>query len=769
MAPRAALVLLLLAFGGGQADEDWLSIKQWYSTCTLTYTYSGKTSSMKGGFGSSSEWTETESATLESVLDTRSPSQTILRKAAVAAYGKDPLSMIKPGRWQAWHPGPRPDRPASYVVSGESESSSTETSPGEASLPISDREVSQKSRIGTGVLPLALTRIQIDREKKTYAIGVPLLRVMGDPAIVAIQSSRHEHSQPSGYRETRNETLRGGAVVNGKVGVHPDVEVSGTDLLVFDQALPDKVAALSGSIEIPLVPGRERKGKAEKEVKKAVLTWTFSPTPPPPIELEIEVADSKPDAWPAWRPKATWDPNVHGSTVDVVARVVTPGGPLPDKPVKIALRLAEVSSEPGVCMNFPEQNADLPPNNRPDLRFIPEGSAKVRTTDLAAWVVEPDPPELRARLAAYDWGAWGDVVAEARLESGRILIGHLKGKPTEKRLLVPDREPDSRIARVWKSPGRDDEDLDDQPAGDGQAGDGFSNYEEYRGFRVDGVWKEGDPAKKELFVRNEVPMAAAGVDLFEKLTQLRVHRVRPGEIRSGDWRVNFNQGHAHVVDQHGLRIFFDPSLKNECWAESKDGKGPGMPRYIKGIHYGSFDNRVIAVTDGPVRSARMYADVAMAHELLHSCNVYHHGDKPGESLPRRWTRDPSGKILEAGTVIQVFDEAGNDISAKLTVGNSLDVDLKIREQGGLSSGDVSCVMRYEESQGYVLPGSGDRRVRLGPGDPPEPTGGGLCTSPAATGTNVTPGRFGPADTTKNRGACASQFVVNDGAVRTSRK
>jgi hypothetical protein len=705
---------------------------------------------------------ETETASLEGHLDRRFPAPMILRKADVP----NAAALIRRGRWQVWLPELRPDRPSTYVVTGESHSSGTAESKGEAGLLIRDSEITQKSRIGTGTLPLAISRVQIDREQKKYALAVSLLEALGDSRIPSIQSSWHEHSQPSGFRETRSETLRGSTlVVNGKLGAHSDVEFSPAEVMVFDRALPDKVGLLQGSIDIPLVPGRERHGKVDKEVRKAVLYWSFSPTPPPPIDLEIEVVSTSAGTWPDWRPRATWVADSPGGHVDIAARVVSRGGPLPDKPVKIALRLAEVSSEPGICVNFPEPAADAP-NGRPDLRFISNGNSEVKVTDLSAWTIKPPKPELQARLASFDYGGWADVMAEAYLESGRILVGRLKGKPGERRLLVPDRDPASKIARCWKSPGKDDEDLDDQPPGDGQAGDGFSNYEEYRGFRVGKVWKDGDPAKKEFFVRNEAPvLGAGGVALFEAITNLRVHRVDADEIRSSDRVVNFNKGHAHVVDQHGVRIFFDPNLKGACWAEG-DGK-PGLPKgNVGGVHIGVFENRDVDTVVGGGVTRRPYVEPSLAHELLHCCNVYHHGDKPGDA-DVLWSRNAAGTVLQNGTPIRVLDEAGAEISAKLTV-NSLG-KMNIGDVGGRSSGDVGCVMRYDAANAYRIPGRPDDRVRLGPGDPPEQIGGGLCRSPAATGNNVSPpGRFGAADVSKNRGNCAGQIVVRDNATRTDR-
>lgn len=512
----------------------------------------------------------------------------------------------------------RPQRsPPPLDVSGEGDSGSIVASKGEGGLQIRDTARTQKSRIFTDTMPLALFRVQIDRDQKKYAQAAPLIRALGTPGITTIESSWTEHSQPTGVHE-RSSSLRRGSfdVVGGKLGVLPEVEVDGIDVLVFDQLLPDKVGPLAGTVEIPIVPGRARRGQVNNEVRKAVLSWVFSPTPPPPMELEIEVVGTNNGAWASWRPMGTPVANQYGGYSDIVARIVGGGsGPLPDRPLKIALRVADVSNEPGVCMNFPLETGESPMSHRADLRFIPGANSDVKVTDHAARILKPALPELRARLASYDCGGWADVMAEAYLESGRILIGHLKGQPNERKLLVPDRDKTSKIARSWTSPGKDKEDLDDQPPGDGQPGDGFSNYEEYRGFMVGGAWKDGDPAKKEIFIRNNTPArAAGGVDLFEKISKLRVHRLDAGQM-SDERVVNFNHGHAHAVDQHGLYLFYDPLKLNECWAETDDGR-PGLPKNnIGNIHVGTFDNPMVMTMEGSVLIPRRYADPSIAHEL----------------------------------------------------------------------------------------------------------------------------------------------------------
>ena len=105
------------------------------------------------------------------------------------------------------------------------------------------------------------------------------------------------------------------------------------------------------------------------------------------------------------------------------------------------------------------------------------------------------------------------------------------GKPC---ITIPLDDDEDHIADYWEEewsisqePG--DADNDDMPAGigrDSAKGDGFTNYEEYRGFQVMGQWTETSPVFKDLFILDE---AYHGIGYFDKL-QLQVHLIKRGEF-----------------------------------------------------------------------------------------------------------------------------------------------------------------------------------------------------------------------------------------------
>ncbi len=549
----------------------------------------------------------------------------------------------------------------------------------------------------------------------------------------------------------------------GRLDTVPGFETDGSEMKVLDVNLPSGALTLGGSLSIPIKPVVKGSGKIEA---KMLIEWSFTPSPPPKIELEMKAEAVGAPGWEMWRPYGGPDETTPGAHVLITASVISKVQPLADKVKWIAVRLTETSSEKGISVNYPEKAVDPP---EPDLRFrIGDDNPlmNVQADRVSVW--RPKSESLTANLSCFDYGAWGTAIAEAELESGRRVLGHVKGKPSERTLRIPDRPVNSLIAAAWNPPGKDDADVDDKPEGDKQPGDGLTNYEEYRGFHVNGVWTDGDPKTKDFFVRNEAGAPAeAGITLFKDISRLHVHRLEVGEI-SKDRVVNFNRTEGpHKVDQHGIRIKDDPSLGQYCRAIRVSGDGPGQPKDFAYVGLGAVPTNIVdLVADGTVTKG-LYAAAAVAHELLHCCNVYHHGEEPVATYAGVvWTKEPDG-IYENGVKIRVLDSKNNDITNIVTFTNVKGKQVKIVDWyawRGTAGGDVGCVMRYDAAHAYTPQGAPNERVFLLTGE--EPIGGGLCTSGKATGTNDNPARFGPC--AANRGNCAGQILVNDKAKAPTR-
>jgi len=234
-------------------------------------------------------------------------------------------------------------------------------------------------------------------------------------------------------------------------------------------------------------------------------------------------------------------------------------------------------------------------------------------------------------------------------------------------------------------------DWDELPNGDGTDGDGFSAYEEYRGFKI---FKPDNVSMhirlhtntKDLFVHNPDRFA---LGVFRTVTSLAVHEITNTQY-DGDTKrlVNFNHHTAHVDNQHGLYIrnaTLDAGFLGI--AQPLTGNWPSPPNYNKYVHVDKTDITNWAKTKKiNVDNSINYV---VAHELSHACNVYHHGEHPNGG--------------------QNFDVVH-----------------------GLRSGDVACIMRYN-NVGKPLANPN-----------PELIGTILCQAQAGTGFNAGGRNFGDA-------------------------
>ena len=306
-------------------------------------------------------------------------------------------------------------------------------------------------------------------------------------------------------------------------------------------------------------------------------------------------------------------------------------------------------------------------------------------------------------------------------------------------------------------------DDDNIPVGDGFKGDGLTNYEEYRGFMtMQNVTKKSatenvtvtEPGHvrtnhgiKTLFIHRVHEML--DISLFEEISDLEVYLISekqydasdktfPVKLNDGNplvaprrW-INFNFTHAeHVIEQWGLKLldakFTEKELDGELgiadntFGHSEVITRPNIPNFEFEIKINTE-----AITNSCTKKKTVYKDKLakiVAHELFHGCNICHHGEKP------------KGKTRDAD-----YDEP---------------------KFGGLRSGNLLCVMRYDNVgvvtfQGFV----------------PEPVGNSLCTSYEGTEYNKPDTVFdaekkiisifqkGKGDAALGRGACQEQLRIS---------
>jgi hypothetical protein len=319
-----------------------------------------------------------------------------------------------------------------------------------------------------------------------------------------------------------------------------------------------------------------------------------------------------------------------------------------------------------------------------------------------------------------DWGAYGRIAATARLYDS------VPRNP----VWIPHDTNGNRIADgqiVWDDGGAPNTtDRDSLPRGDGYPGDGYTNYEEYRGFYLRTRRHHSpSPTRRDLFI---VDRTNKGVGDFAS-SEITHHLIDSIQMNA-DRVVNFHNRTAHAGDQHGLIMvifaFADETLGRAVG-------GPGVPRQVTEVR----------ILDG--MNANLERSV-IAHELTHGCNVFHHDE--GWNWLRRC-------LYDLGTLAcQRY---------------------RIKNPGGFLSGDVNCYMRYDASN-YWCPDAGGTEY----GNCSLPAGGGcvdaggtrfitaeadgvighdVCTS--ATGTGANNGGRCSGDAAAGRGNCKSRIRVKD--------
>lgn len=630
---------------------------------------------------------------------------------------------------------------------------------------------------------------------------------------------------------------------------------------------PSSGTTLSGSISFTGLPWDLPSffDPSENVIVTWTITWNFMPTPRP-LDLIVTIPN-----YAGWRPTAgasetalALDSNNQLNLLTVSAQLVYKDTqqPTPFAPDKVTFTLNSVSHEPGVSMNWPPTSQQVTPTP-PDLSFTDlSGTFQLNqkftfnTDGTQATYVPPSgsgntTPDLF--LFSWDWGGWATLNVSATV-GGQTVTGHFQGS-SNTNIPLPQSQSGSHIADIWKTQNNvplsttDSDDSEADPQGRSDCvGDGFTLYEEYRGFMENGKHIQGDPNNKDFFIVNQIGAdAEPGIFLFTELTGLTVHKdIRPNETEmssrpiavalgidppQGNPVINFNVGQgAFEVQQHGVLLLTcdgidggqtlwpnaGPTTGNQVFAgnhaqpgntdmiclQERDAAGSINPN---NTHGGSIT---------PVDALLQY-DVAVAHELLHSVGVLHHGDRDDEGYktftllfptdPRNTTGQPVFQFL--GQDVSLLDEqTGQDQALNLWNGilaqaqqcdafaanpagfppsvasacasfvtaltnpltGQLDTfwseTLWLGEPQGKHSGNDQCVMRYPFANAYpsVAPTVGLPIFYTVP-EGSEPLGFSLCASPVGTGVNDPNRKPQPRyfDARSGRGACGTWICVND--------
>ena len=597
--------------------------------------------------------------------------------------------------------------------------------------------------------------------------------------------------------------------------------------VVKGEPLAGDAGELLGTARIPVPKPANWNGSWDIALE---VSWQIDITLPP-VELVIAAA-----GYEAWRPEGSiGKPKEPGNSLLARATLIPKEGTgkFVPKVKSIRFQLLDTSREPGVCLNWPLDAKD----QDYDLRLAVVNGGTLSKSDQILEVTDPSRNEegqsyAEVKIDSYDFGGRASLRAICKLSDGREIEGVIKGEGEMPRL--PRMQAPGWIAESWrqeKKAGKlPDDDDDEKVEGQKDNGDGYTLYEEYRGWVVNGARVEGDPEKKDFFVLNLIGGdAEPGLDLFAQLSELKVHaKLLRSEMSETTRLMNGNRRDGpHNKDQHGVwvKIFASKSELGDDGAMTvMNQKGvAGRPGLVDGIGILARDSTESAFNQPfnlPAQDAVFAYDRAIAHELLHSVGVEHHGpdDTTGYSLSFVPPNVPDNKIgrphfrMDGDTVVNLLEENGHDRATQVypvyvktrellmtsgfgallesLYGKSFPdkpvgspafkafvdeyIDKLLRGGFGMRgmvgqehfshSGDQDCVMRYYFAKFYDAKNTKEKTVSLvTPGT--ERIGMEICRSGKGTGTNapqppnLPQSRYG--DAAQGSGNCFEQICPND--------
>lgn len=330
------------------------------------------------------------------------------------------------------------------------------------------------------------------------------------------------------------------------------------------------------------------------------------------IERRIDIEPTLDRVPLDWRPRGGDESN----TIEITARLPEGAG----LEGKFRFELRDISTEPGYAMN-----AGSNEDRDPDFEIVETAEFTPVTASSDVYSVETVDAVTEATITiqANDYGAWGNLGCTVNVD-GAVL--DCRAPDGASFVTLPRDDNTNRIADGWEERHAVSEDPaadeDERPEGS-DPGDGFSTFEEYRGFVVDGQWVDTDPTEKDVFVRNTMsgqPLVRRGLSLFTTATGLQVHEVGPSEYSGVDDRLmNLNRdSHAARPDRGQKAIYLydgvDPMGRG---ALGRALGGPGSLNVVEG-----------AVVDlAGLQAGGLLGIVAnvVAHELAHAVNLYHPG------------------------------------------------------------------------------------------------------------------------------------------------
>jgi hypothetical protein len=381
-------------------------------------------------------------------------------------------------------------------------------------------------------------------------------------------------------------------------------------------------------------------------------------------------------------------------------------------------------------------------NDGPDEVFLPKdyGSDEWLWQDFSAVETRQPQTSAVATIRAMDYGAVGRLRGFVKVDDcggWQPITALVDGKPRDG-ISVPLDEDNNLMADALQEFRGLDSGVDDdaEPVGNGMRGDGFTAFEEYRGFLVSvdfcvgakpGRHGRGSPTRKNLFVRTPDPDLLRGLHAFQRASGLMLSHICEDQY-SGDPVIDWNlrtagdvgvlpTDRARIVN-HTLQLASLRTWRGHAISQDQ----PQHAIYMisanldegtlgKTLHGSPFSPQPRQMGPPVLTSVILIdksqavdeTDVAMTvtHELGHGVGLPHHG----RTVDEQWTIQPladdirarSGeKLLIAPGGICAEDSELDDIAPAYDAdGQFLGCLTRIIVvRGGEHSGASDCPMRY---------------------------------------------------------------------------
>jgi hypothetical protein len=478
------------------------------------------------------------------------------------------------------------------------------------------------------------------------------------------------------------------------------------------------------------------------------ITWHFTRTTEPDVELIVI-----PENYDRWLPRPGKNERTESdSTLKISLKLQGRNGvPTSKKAKSFELKLINTSTEPGMTINFPVNSS----NTSPDLKFLYKAPTSVIVDTLAQSlkiICNPSKQTGECKIGSYDGGGWTILNAEAILDDSTRVQGRLLFSNGEVDIRIPKRDPNSHIAEAWLKTNGNPVETDDKDTskGNGNNGDGFTAYEEYRGVIANSNFKRLDPNRKEIGVqitKTDLTLFARGIGWFEIAGSIDIVIFDFDKDEIGpDGRLNMNIKTSHDYDQYALFVL-NGGLGGNLGRVYSKRNHPDIPAQIISVVadwnqiQSAYQRRVNGTRPEVLQfSLSDYLAQTVAHELGHAVNVWHHGvNNSYDSFIVRRTSD------------RIFDRNGNLITVRpmtlYSIGDSINT---------LESGDLTCMLNYYPyySWGYT---NGADGVNIFNEEPLIPLGRLFCKSKNATGFNATRLFFGNGE----KGNCLGQIKLRN--------